>query len=187
MRTCCAAQSAVIPHTALYETGYQQALDDFAIADLLHRIDAHFDKNLAVLGSIETEVLAAVLVQALAAHLDSDILTSYINATRYVPIGSSKLLNKLHLPRPLADLPGNFPDVEMPRFLYGDRLCWKTNKKDTDWGIVIGRFYSFAPHCRCWRWCYLIWLDTDSPSNAWVRTDIAWEDDLVPFETELPL
>jgi len=30
----------------------------------------------------------------------------------------------------------------------------------------------------------LIWLDTDSPSAAWVKADIAWEDDLEPLETE---
>ncbi|NEQ46962.1 MAG: hypothetical protein F6K00_26840 [Leptolyngbya sp. SIOISBB] len=72
----------------------------------------------------------------------------------------------------------------MPRFLYGDRLCWKTQNDTTDWGIVIGRFYSFAPHRCHWHWCYLIWLDPDSPSAAWVKADIAWEDDLEPLETE---
>jgi hypothetical protein len=94
-------------------------------------------------------------------------------------------LNKLHIPPSFVDIPASFPDVEMPQFLYGDRLCWKTNNQTTDWGIVIGRFYSFAPHRRCWRWCYLIWLDPDSLSSAWLRADIAWEDDLEPLETEL--
>ncbi len=87
----------------------------------------------------------------------------------------------------MSDLPANFPDVEMPRFLYGDRLRWFSNGEPTDWGIAIGRFYSFAPHRYCWQWCYLIWLDADSPSAAWVQADIAWEDDLEPLETEKTL
>lgn len=82
------------------------------------------------------------------------------------------------------DLPSDFPNVETPRFLYGDRLRWISNGEITDWGIAIGRFYSFAPHRCCWRWCYLIWLDADSPSAAWVQADIAWEDDLEPTVAE---
>ncbi|MBW4578252.1 MAG: hypothetical protein KME42_01595 [Tildeniella nuda ZEHNDER 1965/U140] len=72
----------------------------------------------------------------------------------------------------------------MPRFLYGDRLRWLSNGEPTDWGIAIGRFYSFAPHCCCWDWCYLIWLDANSPSAAWVQADIAWEGDLEPMTAE---
>ncbi len=92
------------------------------------------------------------------------------------------IIAKLHLPPPTEDLPVDFPDIETPRFSYGDRLCWKTNDTNTDHGTVIGKFYSFAPHCRRWRWCYLIWLDTNSPSAAWVRADTAWESDLQTFE-----
>jgi hypothetical protein len=77
-----------------------------------------------------------------------------------------------------TDLPATFPNVERPRFLEGDRLRWIAQGKPPDWGVAIGRFYSFAHHHRCWTWCYLIWLDADSPSAAWVKADIAWEADL---------
>lgn len=83
-----------------------------------------------------------------------------------------------------TDLPTDFPHVEPPRFLEGDRLRWIGPGELADWGRAIGRFYSFAPHRRCWTWCYLIWLDVDSPSAAWVRADIAWEEDLKPVEVE---
>jgi len=89
----------------------------------------------------------------------------------------------LHLP-PTTDLPAAFPQVEAPRFHYGDRLHWVPHGNATDWGLVIGRFYSYTPHSQCWQWCYLIWLDSDSPSAAWVRADIAWEDDLEPLDEE---
>lgn len=88
---------------------------------------------------------------------------------------ASLIPSSLHTP---LDLPANFPDVEIPRFLYGDRLRWIAKTDNTDWGTVIGRFYSFAPHACCWQWCYLIWLDPNSPSVTWVRADIAWEEDL---------
>jgi hypothetical protein len=87
-------------------------------------------------------------------------------------------------PPTATDLPETFPHVEPPRFLEGDRLQWIAHGEPTDWGRVIGRFYSFAPHHHCWAWCYLIWLDDDSPSAAWVRADIAWEIDLELLEAE---
>ncbi|MBD2230778.1 hypothetical protein H6G07_04195 [Phormidium tenue FACHB-1052] len=79
-------------------------------------------------------------------------------------------------------MPAAFPKVEAPRFHYGDRLRWIPHGNATDWGLVIGRFYSYAPHSRRWQWCYLIWLDPASSSAAWVRADIAWEDDLEPID-----
>lgn len=98
-------------------------------------------------------------------------------------LSQTESLIHFHLPTPSSDLPSHFPDVEMPRFLYGDRLYWMSDGEVTDWGVVIGRFYSFAPHCDRWQWCYLLWLDADSPSSAWVKSDIAWEDDLNPLDT----
>jgi hypothetical protein len=51
--------------------------------------------------------------------------------------------------------------------------------------VVIGRFYLPAPHRGLqWSWKYLILLDKDSPSAAWVAADTAWENDLEPTEQE---
>jgi hypothetical protein len=81
-------------------------------------------------------------------------------------------------------LPANFPNVQTPRYLYGDKLRWIFDGDKADWGIVSGRFYSFAPHHGAWMWCYLIWLDKLSPSSPWTVADIAWEDDLEPADEE---
>ena len=105
-----------------------------------------------------------------------------LEGSRQVLANSSVLLGKLHLTHPGLGLPSTFPSVEAPRFGYGDRLRWIPHDNATDWGLVIGRFYSYAPHSRCWQWCYLIWLDSDSPSAAWVSADIAWQDDLEPAD-----
>jgi hypothetical protein len=128
--------------------------------------------------------LAAILIQALTANLNGNILAIYLESIRHYSLDTCVTLAKLALSSPSTDLPTTFPEVEVPHFLYGDRLCWTSNDETTDWGIVIGRFYNFAPYCCRWRWCYLIWLDANSPSAAWVSADIAWEDDLEPLETE---
>jgi hypothetical protein len=172
----------------LDQTGYQQALNDFAISDLLQRLktysDRSYDATWVALKAQEAETLAAILIQTLTANLNGNLLAVYLDAIRSKTLDASHPLSSLQLPPPATDLPTTFPDVEMPRFLYGDRLCWLSNGEPSDWGVAIGRFYSFAPHRCCWQWCYLIWLDANSPSAAWVQADIAWEDDLEPLEAE---
>jgi hypothetical protein len=174
--------------TASYQAGYQQALTDFAITDLLCRLktysDASFDATWVALTTQEIETLAVILIQALTAALEGNLLAAYLDTIRRNKFDISTTLSSLQLPLPTTDLPSTFPNVETPRFLYGDRLRWISNHEATDWGVAIGRFYSFAPHRCCWHWYYLIWLDADSPSAAWVKADIAWEDDLEPLETE---
>jgi len=170
------------------QTGYQQALDDFAILLLLYRLqtfsDANFDAAWVALTPQEAEAIAILLIQTLTTHLNGKVLAAYLETIRHNKLDISTSLASLHLPPPTAALLATFPDVEVPNFLYGDRLRWLSNGETTDWGIAIGRFYSFAPHCGRWRWCYLIWLDPDSPSVTWVKADIAWEDDLEPVEAE---
>ncbi len=75
------------------------------------------------------------------------------------PNGDAARTLRVNLKYPDAsiELPANFRDVaKTPRFLYGDRLRWLSAESDTDWGIVIGRFYSFASDRCYWSWCYLI-------------------------------
>lgn len=185
----CGSSKTSIATAELYQTGYQQALDDFAIPALLQQLqnhsDANFDAAWVALTPPEAESLAALLIQTLTANLSGTILATYLDALRCHFLNLSQPLANLPLPPPSADLPATFPNVEIPRFLYGDRLRWIDHHEPTDWGRAIGRFYSFAPHRCRWCWCYLIWLDADSPSSAWIRADVAWEDDLEPLEAEI--
>lgn len=177
--------------TESYQKGYQQALTDFAISGLLQTLttfsDLNFDAQSAKVEIQEVEAIVALLIQALTASLDGELLLRCLEALRYSQLDLSTSLANLRLPPPLTALPLNFPEVELPRFLYGDRLQWISNGETTDWGIAIGRFYSFAPHRGRWQWCYLILLDDTSPSSSWSKADIAWEDDLEPLETEVLL
>jgi hypothetical protein len=162
--------------------GYLQALDDFAITELLAKLSDYCEQP-------EQETLAAVLISQLAQSLDSELIANYVSALAFSlaeGIAQSQqyslaaLLHQKNSPGSV-DLPIDFPDTaKTPRFLYGDQLRWLGC--GSDWGTVIGRFYSFAPHLCHWNWCYLIWLSKDSPSAAWTSADIAWEEDLEPLE-----
>lgn len=170
----------------VYHTGYQQALEDFALAPLLARLktysDADFDAAWMNLTQPELESLTAILIRDLTANLNGKALAGYLNAMRHGSTDIPPSLVHLAFPPPSIDLPANFPNVQTPRYLYGDKLRWISEGDKTDWGVAIGRFYSFAPHHCAWTWCYLIWLDKLSPSSPWTVADIAWENDLVIVE-----
>ncbi len=108
----------------MYDKGYQQALDDFAINDLLSCLkkfsganDIDGDTAWMNLTESEIESLAAILIRQLTTNLKDKAIAGYLNAIRH---GSTNLPpNLLHLtfPPPSTDLPANFPDVQTPRFL----------------------------------------------------------------------
>ncbi|MEH2286354.1 hypothetical protein [Nostoc sp.] len=171
-------------HKTDEHTSYLQALDDFGIAELLAKLSNYCEQQ-------EQQTLAALLISQLTQSLDAELVASYLSALA-PSLAEGIALNRQDLfPRIInqkfsassVDLPDDFPTTaKTPRFLYGDKLRWIGS--DTDWGTAIGRFYSFAPHLCCWTWCYLIWLNKDSLSAAWISADIAWEEDLEPLEAE---
>ncbi|MBG1271419.1 hypothetical protein [Nostoc sp. WHI] len=171
---------------------YQQALDDFGITELLAKLnnysDADFDSAWIQLQQQEIESLAAILISQLTYSLNGKLIAAYLNLIRHSNQDIVPSLINLKCPDASIELPDNFPDVaKTPRFLYGDRLRWLSTESDTDWGIVIGRFYSFGCDRCCWSWCYLIWLSKDCPSAAWTSADIAWEEDLEAISEETDL
>ena len=171
------------------QCAYQQALDDFGITKLLIQLksfsDANFDAAWANLSEDEVESLAAVLIQGLIANLRGKLIVNYLTLMREGNRSNLSGSINLEFPPPPASLPAKFPDqANTPRFLYGDKLRWIPTSGETDWGTVIGRFYSFATHHCSWEWCYLIWLDKDSPSSVWAVADTAWENDLELHEEE---
>jgi hypothetical protein len=169
---------------------YQLALDDFGITELLTQLgnysDTDFDIAIAQTNPTQPELesLAAIIIRQLTTNLKGKAIADYLNALRQGSANIPGSLVHLAVPPPSLDLPTNFPNVQTPRYLYGDKLRWIFDGDKTDWGIVSGRFYSFAPHHGAWMWCYLIWLDKNSPSANRIVADIAWEDDLEPVEEE---
>ncbi len=165
------------------QRAYQQALDDFGITELLTRLknfsDANFDASWMNLSEQEAESLTVILIQGLTASLRGRLIANYLDMMRQGGKGELTGSINLEFPPPSVSLPANFPDdTKPPHFLYGDKVRWIPVNGDSDFGTVIGRFYSFASHHCSWKWCYLIWLDKESPSSVWAIADTAWEEDL---------
>ena len=164
---------------------YQQALDDFGITKLLAKLSSYSDNAWMSLEEEEIANLATALIARLTESIDGKLIAQHLsiacNGNQDIPPASFKL----EVPLPSCDLPTDFCAIaKTPRFLYGDKLRWLNSRNNTEWGTVIGRFYSFAPHLYDWTWYYLIWLSKDSPSKPWISTDVAWEENLEPCEEE---
>jgi hypothetical protein len=163
---------------------YQQALDDFGVTDLMSHIRNYADEDFKAavmnLEEQELESLAAILIQRLISSLNGKAIANYLNAIRHGD--SHVIVDPTHwqVPSLAMDWPDNFPDGVTPRYAEGDRIRWRTLTNTTDWGIAIGRFYAYARHRCQWAVGYLVKLDHNSPSAAWVAVDTAWEDDLEP-------
>ncbi len=170
------------------QKAYQQALSDFGLEDLLQKIsnysDEDFEARLMKLKPEEVETLAALLIQHWSSNVNGKLLGGYLNAIRH---GNSELLptsmnQEIQLPD--SGLPSNFPNVEMPRYAEGKSVRWKSALETPDWGIVLGRFYAYAPHLCRWTWKYVVLLDSNSPSQEWIVADVAWQNDLVEVNND---
>jgi hypothetical protein len=172
-----------------HQKGYQQALDDFGVSELLKKLnnfsDSGNDSQWMNLAFEELDSIAAMLIGQLTASLKVSLISAYLKAIQYGDIEaiSDSLMSDQLFPQVTA-LPIDFsPSV----FQCGDYLRWKPLEAsvESDFGVVIGRFYLPAPHRGFeWSWKYLIMLDFDSPSAAITVADTAWEDDLEPREKE---
>ena len=77
-------------------------------------------------------------------------------------------------------LPEDFPESEPPfSFKLGARVRWKP-MPSTDWGTIVGIEYSWHSRGNSWQPRYKVYLDSNSPSRAWIDSDWAWEWDLEP-------
>jgi hypothetical protein len=170
--------------------GYQQALEDFGITELLEKLsrfqDSDFETQWLHPEPEELESVAALLIQQLTNSLNSKLISGYLNAHRH---GNSDVFSSpisLEFPQ-LVSLPADFPDSALPpHFLYGDRVRLVPVCGDREWGVVIGRFYNYAAHRCRWMWRYILWLDQTSFSASWIVATTAWEEDLEPEVEEVP-
>ena len=175
--------------TTAYQDGYQQALSDFGITELLEKLshfkDADFDAQWLHPEPEELDSLAALLIQQLTNSLNGKLISSYLNAHRH---GNSDVFTSpisLEFPQSVS-LPSDFPDSALPpRFLYGDRVRLVPVSGDIESGVVIGRFYNYAAHRCRWMWCYILWLSQASFSASWLVAITAWEEDLEPEVEEV--
>lgn len=162
--------------------GYQQALSDFGITELLEKLsnfsDADFDAQQQHLELEELDSLAAMLVEQLTGSLNGRLVSGYLNAIRHSNADVFNGSISLEFPQS-ASLPSDFPDgLKTPRFLYGDKVAIVPVGDGSEWGVVIGCFYNYAPHRCRWMWRYVVWLDKASLSASWIVATTVWEEDL---------
>jgi hypothetical protein len=165
-----------------FQSGYQQALDDFGIKQLISKLktysNSEFNAGLMHLEEQELESLAAILIEQLTQALNGKLIASYLHAIGH---GNKDVFNgpiNLEFSQTL-DLPSSFPNSAIPpRFLYGDKLRLVPLGNETETGVVIGRFYNYATHRCRWMWCYIWWLSQGSFSAEWLVATTVWEEDL---------
>jgi hypothetical protein len=91
--------------------GYQQALEDFAIPNLLTRLktysDADFDAAWMNLTQPELESLAAILIRQLTANLKGKAIAGYLNAIRHGSTDIPSSLVHLVFPPPSKRSPSS--------------------------------------------------------------------------------
>lgn len=132
----------------------------------------------------ELDSLAAILIQQLINNLNGKLIGGYLNAMRHGHSDVFKAPISLEFPQSVR-LPSKFPDNTLsPHFLYGDKVRLVPVSSSSEWGVVIGRFYSYAAHRCRWMWRYIIWLDQASFSAPWVVATTAFEEDLEPYALE---
>jgi hypothetical protein len=174
---------AVQSETA-YHCGYQQALSDFGIKELKAKLSEYFNTNGFNPGRYveeqDQESLIAILIEQLMSNLNSQLIDNYLKA---LESGYDEVLLSEIQP-PSKQLPINFKESGTPCYKDGSCLRWIPSKGGVDWGMAIGHFLAYAPHLCCWSWKYIILLDSDSKSAAWVVADTAWQEDLEPLPPE---
>jgi hypothetical protein len=170
----------LLDHPDKHSKEYQQALDQFGIAELLtilsHFRDPDFDTVQIQLREQEKEHLATLLIQQLCRSLNGQLLAESLTLLRSGRTAFPRLqlrpsLNSLTLPE-------HFPaQTSTPRFHDGEAVHWLPlpNYTQSDSGIVIGHYFAYAPHRHQWGWQYLVWLKSAAGP---VLVDIAWEEDL---------
>jgi hypothetical protein len=174
---------------AAKEASYQQALDDFAIADLVTKVKKHClcDQASQRMQPTfpESEMIAALLIKQLSLHLDCSLVEAYLKAIR---IGNQEIVPEpisLEYPPDTKLPPGFLAAVTTPRYTEGQILRLRpvlvdSDQETTDIGICIGRYYAYNPH-GCWMWKYVVWLDKNSLSASWCKATTAWEEHLCLF------
>jgi hypothetical protein len=176
------------------DPAYLQALQDFGVLELRDAVGtAHGAERLTSLSKTnplsqgELDSLTVLLIHQLSNNLNRQQLCNLLQAFQLDSSVSGLPSLSFHPSVPGVSLPANFPDsAETPKFLYGDRIQWKplSDTDETDRGIIIGRFYAFAPHRCQWGWKYLIFLAPESPSAQFCVADTCWEEHLEPLPLE---
>ncbi len=173
---------ALIPTVSesAYDTGYSQALSDYAIANVLKAVqEAH-----PTISQAESSLIAALVIEQLPKAVNSNLVSRYLHA-----IHNAQQQDVFTAPITLEYPQSvNLPNCSnLPLLVYNNGVKVRLTPVNgaTEWGTLIGAYLAYACHRCCWMYRYVLWLDKDSPSAAWLKATCVWEDDIEGYLGEL--
>lgn len=72
----------------------------------------------------------------------------------------------------------NLLNLPVPRYAIGVKVRLAPVLGAAEWGTLIGFYWGYAPHRCQWMYRYIIYLDRDSPSAAWIQSTFTWENEI---------
>lgn len=160
-----------LPKQTALRLGYEQCLDDYAIAPVIKAVNACANQPIS---ELESSLIAALLIEQLPHLINPELIGSYLSAIRR----EQEVLNcPFDLKYPQS--------VELPVLSQTPQRRYQERQKirlipvdgdDREWGTIIG--YYLAYHHGSWCWRYILWLDSDSTSAKWLKAILAWSTEI---------
>jgi len=168
-----------------YSQGYQQALADYCIKELLEYLnqfeDEDFSSAFSHLTRQESSLIAALFIQQLTQNsINGKLLTAYLSTIRQS--SSDNLSSDIALAFPQSpELPADFihgePTVSQ-QYSFGEKVSLVPVGGASESGTVVGYYFGYAwSQCR-WCWHYVIWLSKSSLFPTVQKVTIAREEEI---------
>lgn len=156
-----------------YQKGYSQALEDYALTNLLEILKQTY----SILTESESSLIAALLIKQLLQGMNFELVSNYLHSIRTAySVDAFTTPITLEYPQSLQ-LP-NLLEIPAPYYAIGDRVRLTPIDGASEWGTLIGYYLCYAAHRCQWMYRYILFLDQSSTSAAWVKATFAWEDEI---------
>jgi len=153
-------------------TRNQSFYPDDVIAQLLLAVQK-INPNLTAL---ESSQITTKLSEQLAEKINPSFINNYLQAKRLAQQDIFDAPITTEYPQSV-ELP-NLLNTPPPDYSIGTKVRLTPIDGATEWGTIIGYYLCYAEHHCKWQWKYILFLDFDSPSAAWVKTTFAWQDEI---------
>jgi hypothetical protein len=170
--------SSHFPKRTALRVGYEQCLDDYAIAPVIKAVTACATQPIS---EQESSLIAALLIEQLPHLINPELIGSYLSAIRReqevlaCPF-DLKYPQSIELPSP--------SQTPTRRYQERQKICLiPVDGDDREWGTIIG--YYLAYHHGSWCWRYILWLDSDSTSAKWLKAILAWSTEIAGVVEEV--
>lgn len=156
-----------------YQKAYSQALEDYALTNLLETLKQVYP----ILTASESSLIAALFIKQLLQAINFELVSNYLHSIRAAySVDPFTAPITLEYPQSLQ-LP-NLLEIPAPNYVIGDRVRLTPIDGASEWGTLIGYYLCYAAHRCQWVYRYILFLDQSSTSAAWIKATFAWEDEV---------